>query len=631
MGEIGVGVRFVAFRATWRGLAQACGLGALLAMVVSPPAFAKPNAITGELSKSGYTVVALAASGEGDTALAKPRFKLHPTDERVSLHLQGRDGFYAGPVVLGTERKGKAAIVGARSGAKLGEVSVHSRKGYGKVQGVGEEDLDPKRQARAKRGVPIGAGNFGVVRSKPPRKAPPGDLDADGVADPLDIDDNGNLVIDQYEGTEVGPAARAKGDLVLRQGQPMTVYARVVAVNQDGSVVTEDCRAQFTVTTRWPQGSPNPEVGKAYKATIELQGGQINVLSVTGPLKGGCPESLLVPDVAAALSLTLKDTLNAHAHVGDPGEFEALVEQTLSNRGILVLFGGSGEKGTVELDCYGAPFCTANGTGRFVTDFLTYTSPRSWPPFPECCTGPHGFGEITSGGGFLSHGATTDQIGAGTGLNFLITTPDGELHPFPTSLAGVFATVPALTSYEDGAGNSRPITYPAPPPYEGSPRDFFGPFEGPYVGLPVAPCPANGPPPCVDEGDAVAKLTFFRPQREAIGDEPGPWTDIRGLVYTVSLATGFPVPNTCKQDYLAESDPNLTAAPSPGIGIFAGGGFLDEGDDADDTVSFSVNMTKCLAAQGQDPRADVTVWLAAGARGAHGSAGATQQLLFTPQ
>lgn len=621
-----------------------CAATALALLVASAPGTAAPKRITGKLSKPGYTVIALTATGEGKTVRATPRFKLRPPARRVSLHLWGPDGFYAGPVVVGKQTNGRVAIVGVKAGAKLGKVEVNKRKGYAKVKPtLREKSLDRKRSARAKKGVPIGAGNFGFVRSKVPRKSPPGDLDADGVADPLDIDADGNLVIDLYEGGEAGVAAGRRSASSAQQGEVVTYYVRVLAINDDGSLTIENDCGYGGIPTRAPAWPPTsevgaPEVGKVYEFKVEVRGpGDYTVLSVKGPIAGGCPASEFVPTVAGGLNLTLRDTLNAHVYSGDPAVFKSLVEQTLENRGILAFFdGGTNQKGTVELGCPGAPFCTAGGTGRFTTDYFIHAPPSSWPEFPECCDG-----EIR--GGFLSHGATTDQIGAGTALNWLVTKNGEETVEFPTSLAGVFATVPALASYEDGASNRRDISYPVPPPYQGSPRDFFGPYEGPYTGLPVAPCPANGPAPCVDPGDAVVTFTFHRPQRESLtqAGEPGLWIDIRDLVYTVTLSKGigeFFNFNTCEQSQMSTTDPNLTPTPAPGSGFFAGGGFLDPGDEADtdNTLSFSVNLTKCLADQGVSgsgetvgPGDNVAAWLGGGVRGADGSAGANQQLLFT--
>src|SRR5207247_8621868 len=104
-----------------------------------------------------------------------------PADS-VRLHLRAGDGRYAGPIVVGGG--GKRAIVGAKAGAKLGTIDV--RRGYAKVsRRLPRRSLDASRSARAKHGVPIGAGVFGRVRSRPPRRSGRTglgqDLDLDGI------------------------------------------------------------------------------------------------------------------------------------------------------------------------------------------------------------------------------------------------------------------------------------------------------------------------------------------------------------------------------------------------------------------------------------------------------------------
>ena len=190
-------------------------------------------------------------------------FKLRPPADQVTLHLRASDGTYAGPIIVaGTwdlvkvakkklrraetklkkakaradkasgkkatrkaKRKvsaarkkvkqakrgvkqarrrasGKEVVLGVKPGAELGAISVKVAAGYSKAKlklrqwkrWVAEEN-----RARAKKGVPIGAGNFGRVRSKNTGGGAPGDLDLDGVADPLDIDDDGDKVLDNLD------------------------------------------------------------------------------------------------------------------------------------------------------------------------------------------------------------------------------------------------------------------------------------------------------------------------------------------------------------------------------------------------------------------------------------------------
>src|SRR5437867_3990827 len=156
------------FRGRGGALCAAAVVALLFALVTAPLAEAAKKPITGKLSKPGYTVIALAANGKASSARAKPRkFKLRRPAKRVTLHLRAKDGTYAGPIVVAKKKKGKSAILGVKAGAKLGKVKVKRGKGFAKVKRKPPKKfVDAKRKARAKKGVPIGAGKFGRVRSK---------------------------------------------------------------------------------------------------------------------------------------------------------------------------------------------------------------------------------------------------------------------------------------------------------------------------------------------------------------------------------------------------------------------------------------------------------------------------------
>jgi hypothetical protein len=199
--------------ATRRGVAAGVSCVALLALLFAgaPADAARKPPITGKLSKSGYTVFALAKNGKASSARTRPRkFKLRPPAKVVTLHLRAKDGTYAGPIVVGKKKKGKRAILGVKAGAKLGKVKVKAGKGYAKTKRKPPKKfVDAKRKARAKKGVPIGAGKFGRVRSKKTRGGAPGDLDLDGIPEPLDIDDDGDLILDNLDLSTAGGGARA--------------------------------------------------------------------------------------------------------------------------------------------------------------------------------------------------------------------------------------------------------------------------------------------------------------------------------------------------------------------------------------------------------------------------------------
>ena len=185
-------------------LSRAVGvhLAACLALLAlsDAPAVAKSKPITGELDEPGYTVIAIAANGAAKAVLARDgRFTLRPPAERTTLHLRTPDGKYGGPIVVG--RDGKRAVVGVMAGARLGKVDVVTDRGYARVtKGQRRRELDSARTAKAKKGIPIGARVFGRVRSSSRGASGPGrDPDLDGLPGALDIDDNGNLTIDDID------------------------------------------------------------------------------------------------------------------------------------------------------------------------------------------------------------------------------------------------------------------------------------------------------------------------------------------------------------------------------------------------------------------------------------------------
>ena len=179
----------------------------LLLLVPSAPAAGKLRPIRGKLSANGYDVVALAANGKARVTRAR-RFTLRPPAEKVTLQLRGRDGNYAGPIVVAVD--GRRVIEGVRAGARLGEIEVRKRKGYARsARRLAAKWLDAARWARARKRVPIGNGrNVGFVRSRPPRAAPPGDRDADGVPDPLDVAPGGRLVLGDLDRAAAARAAQ---------------------------------------------------------------------------------------------------------------------------------------------------------------------------------------------------------------------------------------------------------------------------------------------------------------------------------------------------------------------------------------------------------------------------------------
>lgn len=164
-------------------------------LCAAAPAAAKLKPITGKLSKPGYTVIALGYDGSAVSS-AKRSFRIVPPASKVTLQLRDARGHYAGPVVVGG--KGSTVVVGVRAGARLGTIRVLN--GYATAR-VKKQAIDRKRVAQARKGVPIGNGrDFGLVRSaKHGATGAGGDSDLDGVPDALDIDANGNLILNNVD------------------------------------------------------------------------------------------------------------------------------------------------------------------------------------------------------------------------------------------------------------------------------------------------------------------------------------------------------------------------------------------------------------------------------------------------
>lgn len=499
---------------SWR-VHVGCCVAAALVFVVPATAAAKRAPISGKLSKPGYTVIALAANGKATSVRVKQRsFRLRPPAGRVTLHLRARNGRYAGPIVIATKKKGKVAILGVRAGARLGRITV--RRGYARVRRKPRKKwLVTSRRARARKGVPIGARRFGRVRSRHFGRSAPGDRDLDGIPDVLDIDVNGNLILNKVDRSTRSRARAAQAE------------------------------SPFIIDT-----------------------------SLIGTWFG--------------------DTVNANARaVTDADIDRSLATNQFFAIGIL--------PGSPELDCGGAPdpsnphgwigglsYCTRGGTGAEAL------RPGESEPFPACCDpNGNGYGTLINNSGLpppgsfsLKPNATSSQIRTGDVLIQRVTS-SGVTTDTPTMLPYVFATAPALVSYDDGQGNAATVNY------------LVDPRTAPGIhgnGFQVAAGPS---------GDVALKLTFWRPQRRPIPPEPGAWTDIGKLTYRAGIqsvggASGGGVP--CPKSAYSENDPNLSPPQDLPKNLHP---FAEVTDLATDqpanpahTITYTLNVTNCLAASG---------------------------------
>ena len=199
----------------------------------------------------------------------------------------------------------------------------------------------------------------------------------------------------------------------------------------------------------------------------------------------------------------------------------------------------------------------------------------------------------------FDHRSTSTQIGTGYYL-FHHVTKSREREPVPSdtdpdcvSYSAVqqfaFATTPALKSFDDGAGPRVTIPYPV---------DFNGQGNNANNPIPVA---ARG------GGDVILDVTLWRPQRRPTSNAecgvPGcaltDWRDMGGLVH---YATGGPsnrhFASFCPQGAFSDASAELTPfSPDPGAGGFLDGAGTVKADPAN-TLSYRVNLTKCLEPEG---------------------------------
>lgn len=527
-------------------IASAALVGTLLAGPASEAfgagaAVAKKGVVTGSLNKRGYTVLALSASSPNASFVraAVNRFRLRapsatPVKARalrgcVTLHLRAPDGAYAGPIVLATKRKGLVIVgVNDTNGASLGAIKIDAVNGYARTKRrPAARFLCSTVVAQAdRRGIPIGNGrNVGLARSI--KKTGIGqDSDLDGVPNSLDVDDNGNLILDRFDrsATQSAPrvnAAQAQGSNAFMN--PTTTFSGAVDVNA--------------------YGSSDQDVREAERTRLSL-----------------------------------------------------------------AFNGGGFDPGTpVELDCGGQPdpnnpngwigglsYCTRGGTGR-----LLQGTPGDTPGFPTPCCDANGNGlaELRQVGpmtnpvpGFfgmpISPGATPDQIQPGDVL-IAKGTRNGVPVDISSTLGLVLATPPALARYDDRQGDSGTLSYPF--------------IQTASRTIPEIPVRANA------SGDVVVDLTFWRAQRLRIATEPGSgsWMDVGHMSHLAHAEDAGPNPSRgCPASSYSNVDAKLSLEPpneqfiTPYLKDLAGDQPTDRAKLFDNSFSYTLNLTNCLASSG---------------------------------
>ena len=197
-------IAVAAIAATLLGAAVLC-VGAVI------PAAAPAATVSGVLKGAvGYKVLLVQANGKARKATVRTSAgSFSITGGKLAgatLQLVRPDGSYYGPIVLKATATKAFAFIKGTAGLRLGTVVL--RAGYATVgrAPVGRCQTLAAYTAKSVNGKPAGAGKFGRVRTAKPMglRGPGADLDLDGVVNAFDIDDNGNLVLDNVDRTGRG-------------------------------------------------------------------------------------------------------------------------------------------------------------------------------------------------------------------------------------------------------------------------------------------------------------------------------------------------------------------------------------------------------------------------------------------
>jgi hypothetical protein len=459
---------------------------------------------------------------------------------------------------------GNRAIVGVRAGARLGTITVHPT--HARIaRRLARRWVAARYVARARKGVPIGAGKFGRVRTKPPRSKVPRDLDRDGIPNPLDIDDDGDMTLDNLDRTPHGRTQRARAathETLPEFSWEFNLRAEIAEiVNANAAGVTPQQVDDFLKT------HSDFTVGVVPGDSAELD----------------CAGSNQHPPRPIGLG---------YCRAGGTGIVQG--RRGMGPAQPTPFPGPPRDNCCFDLD--------GDGFGSIGRNGLHF--------FPRATTA-----EIRTGDVLIQH-ASTKGVGE---------DKCPSLRPacisYAVTLEFVPATSPALVAYSDGQGNCAKVvgslascatefSYPVPAdpamgvcPPPGPPCSGPGTRKNPF---PVKPGPPNG--------DIVVTVTFWRPQRARLATDPqadtnagdsNTWTDIGRLNY------GFGVGNQgqdCPTSAFSTTDPNVEIrpgretepGPEPGLpGIIVDAGQFDKAADRPanpkNTLTYTVNLTKCLA------------------------------------
>jgi len=515
-------------------------VSALVAATTAAPAPAAT--VTGVMKGGlGYKVLLVQANGKArKTAITGESGRFSIAGARLgnaTLQLVKRDGSYGGPIVL--RSTATKAYVFIRGTADLNLRTVSLKSGFAKVSSMPTRRYQTLATYTAKvvGGRPAGAGKLGRIRTGKPMglRGAGADLDLDGVINAFDIDDNGNLILDNVDRSGRGAGRPRAGS----SGAASSFAAPARSGGEPLGPPPLDTTGQFFLFSNfWPT---------AVGPWTSLPAASINAnIAAIADM-----DALIDRYMPMALSLAME------APDGMPAQLDGLDNSYVAEH---VVDGVTYPLVGLE---YAPPTYTTPGVLDLIPD----------PRHPSGCP--------------LKPGAMAAEIGGGD--CFVMTTSSGAKYPGTLNFA--FNTAPALKSYQfDTDAGPTDVVYDT----DGVQlRDGRRELGGVQVEVPTSPTKASTvtltfwrPQRKAAPGEAASSAGWVdigrlwyavdaSVPRQGM-DDPGTGTaNVVGAITNVD-ANGAPVP------------------PAPWDG-----GFLDPAGDLPaypgDTVSFTFDLASCYS------------------------------------
>jgi len=383
---------------------------ALVALVATAFAAAPATAATvsGTLkSGKGYTIIVVQSNGKAKklkVTSTKGTFSVTGvTLSGASLNLISSTGQYWGPVVLaGSGTKVYETIKGSGNLA-LGTVTL--KTGYAvAVAPKTRYQTGAAYSVKAAKGKPVGASKLGRVKvgngtsTLAGYNGPGKDADLDGIPGAFDIDDNGNLILDNVDRT--GRAGK-----------------RLALVRAFGPALRDIC--------------PTPDQPQPAGCTPP-----------TPPSSGGGTSSATTASAPTEFKLfsnfKLTGATSINANIAAITDLNPLIAAAVPTTVTLAtqVIGGA----TATLDCLGNAYCASHTVGSATYPLVNFAAATFTGTYLDLVTGSTGDAQI-------SPGAAPADIGAGDAFIEMVGASS-----YPGTLNFVFNTAPALASYNVGSG-----------------------------------------------------------------------------------------------------------------------------------------------------------------------------------